>query len=215
MLFRETAGANAGRAVAGGAGARAVGRGRTFRSARTGLRAGVLVAVAAAALVSCTQASSGGGPGADVPDAAAEPAVDRTRGAEDAENAEDAEDADRAEREASAREDTAVPSPGPARVRDAFATLQATLDDTCTPGAGDCAYFLGRVTQELTGLDASMRADGKGPGHFEKPLTDMKALFDTLGEDRSEAHLEKHFSAIVGTRDGINTWMQDHPDDYR
>ncbi|CAM5590434.1 hypothetical protein SBADM41S_11747 [Streptomyces badius] len=60
-----------------------------------------------------------------------------------------------------------------------------------------------------------MRADTKGPGHFKKPLADMKTLFDELGDDRSEAHLEKHFSKIVGTRDAINTWMQDHPDDYR
>ncbi|MFI1187677.1 hypothetical protein [Streptomyces californicus] len=187
------------------------------RSAGTGLRAGVLVAAVAAALVSCTQASSGGGPGEGVPSAStsAGSAADRALGAEDVEESENVEDADRAEREASAGEDTVAPSPGPARVRDAFATLQATLGDTCTPGAGDCAYFLGRVTQELAELDESMRADGKGPGHFKKPLADMKALFDTLGEDRTEAHLEKHFSAIVGTRDGINTWMQDHPDDYR
>lgn len=209
MLFRETAGTNAGRAADGGTDARPDGRGRTYRSARTGLRAGVVVAAVAAALVSCSQASSGGGPGADVPGTSAEPAADRARGAESA------GDADRVGREAPTAEDTAVPSPEPALVRDAFATLQATLGETCTPGAGDCAYFLGRVTQELTELDESMRADSKGPGHFAKPLADMKALFATLGEDRTEAHLEKHFSAIVGTRDGINTWMQDHPDDYR
>ncbi|MFJ6613481.1 hypothetical protein ACIQPT_24735 [Streptomyces sp. NPDC091289] len=170
--------------------------------------------VVAAALVSCTQASSGGGPGADVPSTSAGSGQD-TDLARIAENAENAENADRAEREAGEAEDTAIPSPAPARVRDAFATLQATLDETCTPGAGDCAYFLGRVTRELTELDESMRADGKGPGHFKKPLADMKALFGKLGDDRSEAHLEKHFSEIVGTRDGINTWMQDHPDDYR
>ncbi|MEU5286043.1 hypothetical protein AB0G97_18790 [Streptomyces sp. NPDC020755] len=165
--------------------------------------------VVAAALVSCTQASSGGGPGGDVPTASAEPAADQERIAEDIENA------DQAEREAAEAEPTAVATPGPAPVRDAFATLQATLDDTCTPGAGDCAYFLGRVTRELTELDESMRADGKGPGHFKQPLADLKVLFDQLGDDRSEAHLEKYFSEIVGTRDGINTWMQDHPDDYR
>ncbi|MEV6471959.1 hypothetical protein [Streptomyces sp. NPDC051657] len=165
--------------------------------------------VVAAALVSCTQASSAGGPGGDVPAASAEPAADQARIAEDTENA------DRAEREAAAEEPTAAPTPGPELVRDAFATLQATLDDTCTPGAGDCAYFLGRITRELTELDEAMRADDKGPGHFEQPLADMKVLFDKLGDDRSEAHLEKHFTEIVGTRDGINTWMQDHPDDYR
>lgn len=60
-----------------------------------------------------------------------------------------------------------------------------------------------------------MRADGKGPGHFKKPLADLKVLFDTLGEDRSTPSLEKHFSEIVATRDGINAWMQDPPDDYR
>ncbi|MEU3055016.1 hypothetical protein [Streptomyces griseus] len=171
--------------------------------------------VMAAALVSCTQASSGGGPGADVPNAAADPAAaDAAQSAGNA-DADTVENADRAEREAGETEPTAAASPGPALVRDAFATLQATLNETCTPGAGDCAYFLGRVTRELTELDESMRADAKGPGHFKKPLADMKVLFDKLGDDRSEAHLEKHFSAIVGTRDGINTWMQDHPDDYR
>ncbi len=152
--------------------------------ARTGLRAGALAVVVAAALVSCTQASSGGGPDADV-------------------------------RNAAAAEPAAAPSPGPALVRDAFATLQATLNETCTPGAGDCAYFLGRVTRELTELDESMRADAKGPGHFEEPFADLKALFDKVGDDRSEAHLEKHFSEIVGTRNGINAWMQAHPDAYR
>ncbi|CAM5487738.1 hypothetical protein [Streptomyces fimicarius] [Streptomyces griseus] len=189
MLFRNTA------------------RTQGHRPARTGLRAGALAVVVAAALVSCTQASSGGGPGTDVPNAAADPAA--------ADAARSAENADAAEREAGEAEPTAAPSPGPALVRDAFATLQATLNETCTPGAGDCAYFLGRVTRELTELDESMRADTKGPGHFKKPLADMKVLFDKLGDDRSEAHLEKHFSEIVGTRDGINTWMQDHPDDYR
>ncbi|GGP60841.1 hypothetical protein GCM10010231_34530 [Streptomyces sindenensis] len=174
------------------------------RPARTGLRTGALAVVVAAALVSCTQASSDGGPDADAA---------RTVGS--------VANADRAEQEAGEtaqageNDPTAAPSPGPALVRDAFATLQATLGDTCTPGAGDCAYFLGRVTRELTELDESMRADAKGPGHFKEPLADMKTLFDKLGDDRSEAHLEKYFSEIVGTRDGINTWMQGHPDDYR
>ncbi len=103
---------------------------------RAGLRSAALAVVVAAALVSCTQASSGGGPGADVPSRSADAAADLARSAEGGENA---ENADRAEREAGEAEDTAVPSPAPARVRDAFATLQATLDDTCTPGAGDCA----------------------------------------------------------------------------
>lgn len=94
-------------------------------------------------------------------------------------------------------------------------TLQAALGDTCTPGAGECASFLGRGTREPAELDEPMRADAKGPGRFPQPLADRKALFATWGDDRSEAHLEKHFSTIVGTRDGINAWMQDHPDDYR
>ncbi|MFD7418531.1 hypothetical protein, partial [Kitasatospora purpeofusca] len=182
MLFRDAVRTTTGTGARVGA----------HRPVRTGLRTGALAVIVAAALVSCTQASSGGGPGADVPTASADPA-DRARSAEDTENA------DLAEREATAEEPAVVPTPGPALVRDAFATLQATLDDTCTPGAGDCAYFLGRVTRELTELDESMRADDKGPGHFKKPLADMKVLFDKLGDDRSEAHLETYFSEIVGT----------------
>ncbi|MFJ9635735.1 hypothetical protein [Streptomyces sp. NPDC101178] len=174
----------------------------------TGFRATAVAVLAAAALVSCTQAQTDGG-------LRAEPSA--TAPAGPAENADSVENADQAEQAAAeaTEEPTAPAEPAPELVRDAFATLQATLNDTCTPGAGDCAYFLGRVTQELTELDEAMRADPKGPGHFKQPLADMKVLFGKLGEDRSTPHLEKHFSEIVGTRDGINTWMQDHPDDYR
>ncbi|GGY96701.1 hypothetical protein CP967_21865 [Streptomyces nitrosporeus] len=124
---------------------------------------------------------------------------------------------------------TATPGPGtsgpgtgaegdglhPERVRDAFAGLQATLNETCTPGAGDCAYFLGRVHQELNGLDAAMKADGQGPDHFKEPPAWMGTLRTTLGDDVSTPNLEKHFDDLVGTRDRINTWMQGHPEDYR
>ncbi|MFJ9570630.1 hypothetical protein [Streptomyces bacillaris] len=175
-------------------------------TAARGLRTAAVAMLAAVALASCTQ---------DTPqDAAPAPA---SPSAAPADNADSADNADQAEQAASEpTEEPALPAePAPEAVRDAFATLQATLNDTCTPGAGDCAYFLGRVTQELTELDEAMRADPKGPGHFKQPLADMKTLFTKLGIDRSTPHLEKHFSAIVGTRDGINTWMQDHPDDYR
>ncbi|MFC8826123.1 hypothetical protein ACFT9I_12295 [Streptomyces sp. NPDC057137] len=97
-------------------------------------------------------------------------------------------------------------------VRDAFATLQATLNDDCTPG--DCDYFLGRVHDELAGLDTAMKADPKGPGHFKEPLELMAGLWKTLGDDTSTPNLEKHRTELIGTRDKINTWMQDHPDDY-
>ncbi|MFE1733492.1 hypothetical protein ACFW6X_25610 [Streptomyces bacillaris] len=173
-------------------------------TAARGLRATAVAMLAAAALASCTQ---------DTPQDAASP----RSSAPAAPSAAPVDNADQAEQAAAeATQEPALPAePAPEAVRDAFATLQATLNDTCTPGAGDCAYFLGRVTRELTELDEAMRADPKGPGHFKQPLADMKALFAKLGTDRSTPHLEKHFTAIVGTRDGINTWMQDHPDDYR
>ncbi|WP_435834784.1 hypothetical protein [Streptomyces bacillaris] len=176
-------------------------------TAARGLRATAVAMLAAAALASCTQ---------DTPQDAASPrsSAPAAPSAAPVDNADQAEQA--ASEAAEATQEPALPAePAPEAVRDAFATLQATLNDTCTPGAGDCAYFLGRVTRELTELDEAMRADPKGPGHFKQPLADMKALFAKLGTDRSTPHLEKHFTAIVGTRDGINTWMQDHPDDYR
>ncbi|MYT35169.1 hypothetical protein GTY66_03700 [Streptomyces sp. SID8356] len=176
---------------------------RRSTAAARGLRATAVALLAAAALASCTQ----NGPQDAAPAAVAPSAAP----ADHADNTDQAEPA-----APEATEEPALSAePAPEAVRDAFATLQATLGDTCTPGAGDCAYFLGRVTRELTELDEAMRADPKGPDHFKQPLADMKALFSTLGTDRSTPHLEKHFSAIVGTRDGINTWMQDHPDDYR
>ncbi|MFI8257563.1 hypothetical protein [Streptomyces filamentosus] len=104
-------------------------------------------------------------------------------------------------------------SPAPVeKVRDAFATLQATLDDSC---ATDCVYFLTRVHKELQELDMAMKADPKGPGHFPEPIARMAELNETLGGDSSFENLKKHEKELVGTRDFINTWMQDHPDDYR
>lgn len=97
-------------------------------------------------------------------------------------------------------------------VRDAFATLQATLNDDCAPG--DCAYFLGRVHDELAGLDTAMKADPKGPAHFKEPLELTSKLWKTLGDDTSTPNLENHRTELIGTRDKINLWMQDHPDDY-
>ncbi|MFD6244162.1 hypothetical protein [Streptomyces roseolus] len=98
------------------------------------------------------------------------------------------------------------------KVRDAFATLQATLNDSC---ATDCSYFLGRVHKELQELDMAMKADPKGPGHFPEPIARMAELNETLAGDASYPNLKKHRKELIGTRDFINTWMQDHPDDYR
>ncbi|MFE0733839.1 hypothetical protein [Streptomyces sp. NPDC058855] len=113
--------------------------------------------------------------------------------------------------------DTGTPetpaTPGPERVRDAFAGLQATLDNSCATDG--CAYFLGRVHEELLGLDRAMKADPKGPGHFPEPIALIAELERDLGTDRSAANLEKHQKSLLSTRDRINTWMQDHPDDYR
>ncbi|MFC9296856.1 hypothetical protein ACFTWH_33415 [Streptomyces sp. NPDC057011] len=129
---------------------------------------------------------------------------------------------------AAASSQGAAPSPGPAsasasasapadlppeKVRDAFAGLQATLDDACTPG--NCAYFLGRVYDELHRLNRSMKADPKGPGHFPEPIGLIAKLDAELGGDRTFENLKKHQTSLIGTRDEINTWMQGHPDDYR
>ncbi|MFG2750538.1 hypothetical protein [Streptomyces xanthophaeus] len=110
----------------------------------------------------------------------------------------------------------ALPDPEnlpPEKVRDSFAGLQATLDDACTPG--NCAYFLGRVYDELHRLDRSMKADPKGPGHFPEPIALIAKLDKELGGDRTFENLKKHQTSLIGTRDKINTWMQGHPDDYR
>ncbi|MEU9031801.1 hypothetical protein AB0D46_30600 [Streptomyces sp. NPDC048383] len=98
-------------------------------------------------------------------------------------------------------------------VRDAFAGLQATLNDSCTPG--NCAYFLGRVHDELHRMDRAMKADPKGPGHFPEPINLIAKLDKQLGGDRSFENLKKNQTTLIATRDKINTWMQGHPDDYR
>ncbi|MGW7054459.1 hypothetical protein [Streptomyces sp. NPDC054887] len=104
-------------------------------------------------------------------------------------------------------------APPPEKVRDAFAGLQATLNESCTPE--NCAYFLGRVYDELHRLDRAMKADPKGPGHFPEPIELIKKLDTELSDDRSFENLKKHQTSLIGTRDKINTWMQGHPDDYR
>lgn len=101
----------------------------------------------------------------------------------------------------------------PELVRDAFAGLQATLNDSCTPG--NCAYFLGRVYDELHGMDRAMQHDPKGPGHFSEPIALIAKLDRQLGDDHAFDNLKKHQTVLIGTRDKINVWMQGHPDDYR
>ncbi|MET9607799.1 hypothetical protein ABZZ17_22465 [Streptomyces sp. NPDC006512] len=98
-------------------------------------------------------------------------------------------------------------------VRDAFAGLQATLNDSCTPG--NCSYFLGRVYDELHRMDRAMKADAKGPGHFPEPISLIAKLDKQLGGDRSFENLKKNQKTLIDTRDKINVWMQGHPDDYR
>ncbi|GHI40840.1 hypothetical protein [Streptomyces violascens] len=104
-------------------------------------------------------------------------------------------------------------TPSAEKVRDAFAGLQATLGDSCTPG--NCAYFLGRVYDELHRTDRAMKADPKGPGHFPEPIALVKKLDAELGGDRSFANLKRHQTSLIATRDKINKWMQGHPEDYR
>ncbi|MDJ0345746.1 hypothetical protein QMK19_34700 [Streptomyces sp. H10-C2] len=108
---------------------------------------------------------------------------------------------------------SAPPSPDVEKVRDAFAGLQATLQDSCTPG--NCEYFLGRVHDELTRMDGAMKADPRGPGHFNAPLAWIAQLRKKLGSDTSFPNLKAHQDALISTRGKINTWMQSHPEDYR
>ncbi|MEU4129537.1 hypothetical protein [Streptomyces wuyuanensis] len=164
------------------------------------LRAAALVALPAALLVACSSADSGS------PKAGGSPAAARA-GVEAEQPA-----------AAAAPEEATTPAAGdtppPEKVRDAFAGLQATLQDGCTTEER-CAYFLGRVYDELERLDRAMKADPKGPGHFPEPIEWISGLRGTIGPDRSYPNLKAHEGELVGTRDRINTWMQDHPDDYR
>ncbi|MEU9852519.1 hypothetical protein [Streptomyces sp. NPDC047974] len=180
---------------------------------KTPVRRAALVAAALAALaVSCSTTPE--------PDDAARVAPKATATAEataapeaTATAAPDGADAlpDDATRSPAPTQDPYAPESGE-KVRDAFATLQATLNDSC---ATDCSYFLGRVHKELQELDMAMKSDPKGPGHFPEPIARMAELNETLAGDASFPNLKKHQKELIGTRDFINTWMQDHPDDYR
>ncbi|MEW2488216.1 hypothetical protein [Streptomyces sp. NPDC048411] len=178
---------------------------RTF--ART---AAALPLLLGAFLVGCSSADTTEGAGEDVPYAA--PSANAAAASKAAEAGDADAEASAAAEDAAASE---VLATRPAPVRDAFATLQATLGETCTPGAGDCGYVLGRVNDQLVGLEASMKAYPNGPGRFKEPVAWVAALRTSLNGDTSTANLEKHRSELLGTRDRINTWMQGHPEDYR
>ncbi|TXS39305.1 hypothetical protein EAO72_21055 [Streptomyces sp. or43] len=169
-----------------------------------------MAAALVGALAGCTGASTPQGPGDDVPYVA--PSANAS--AVNKEIEQDEADAEAsAAAEANAAQEKAFNRPE--EVRDAFAGLQATYQDGCAPGDGNCAYFLGRVNDELNGLDKSMKADAGGPDHFKEPMARISALRTTLAGDTSTANLEKHRKQLLGTRDRINTWMQGHPEDYR
>ncbi|WP_078622209.1 hypothetical protein [Streptomyces sp. NRRL S-244] len=170
----------------------------------------VLAAALAALSVSCSTSPKESAP----PAASSAPAADPSAAATPSAAGSAAPDAS-----APASPPAASHTPSPQRsepvslVRDAFAGLQATLGESCTPG--NCAYFLGRVYDELHRMDAAMKADAKGPGHFPEPIALIKKLDAELAGDRSFENLKKHQTTLIGTRDKINTWMQGHPDDYR
>ncbi|MFB7916573.1 hypothetical protein [Streptomyces sp. NPDC056061] len=182
---------------------------------RTTATAVATATVLGAFLTGCAAgADASQGPGGGVPYVA--PSVNAAaadRAADAAAAAKEAEDAASADTEAAAA--TEADRNRPEAVRDAFAGLQATTAETCTPGSANCAYFLGRVNDELTRLEKAMKADAQGPGHFEEPPARIGSLHAALNGDVSTANPEKHRTELLGTRDRINTWMQNHPEDYR
>ncbi|GAX51756.1 hypothetical protein SO3561_03263 [Streptomyces olivochromogenes] len=108
----------------------------------------------------------------------------------------------------------AAPGAAVPQVRDAFAVLQATYNDSCgTPG--NCQYFLNRLLTNLDDLGNSMKASPKGTAHFRQPLAWIGQMQTALDGDFTFDNLHKHQSLLVTTRDKINTWMQSYPDDYR
>ncbi|MFJ2087763.1 hypothetical protein ACIOEW_00680 [Streptomyces sp. NPDC087901] len=166
------------------------------------------------ALAGCTEANTSQGPGGDVPYVA--PSVNAAAASKGIERSEaDAEAAASAEAYAELQAAVEGAAKRPADVRDAFAGLQATYQDGCAPGGANCAYFLGRVNDELTSLERSMKADNDGPNHFKEPMGWISGLRTTLAGDTSTDNLEKHRKQLIGTRDRINVWMQGHPEDYR
>ncbi|MFF2331721.1 MULTISPECIES: hypothetical protein [unclassified Streptomyces] len=185
-------------------------RARTRGAATTGAAAAVL----ATFLAGCSSSATSQGPGDDVPYVA--PSVNAAAAAEAAEDAAAAKNAsDEASADAEAAAAAEAARNRPEAVRDAFAGLQATLNDSCTPGTANCVYVLGRINDELTRLDTSMRADAQGPAHFKEPLAWIGTLRGTMKDDTSAENLEKHRSELIGTRDRVNTWMHGHPEDYR
>jgi hypothetical protein len=108
----------------------------------------------------------------------------------------------------------AAPGAAVPQVRDAFAVLQATYNDSCGTPA-NCQYFLNRLLTNLDDLGNSMKASPKGTAHFGRPLAWIGQMRTALGGDFTFDNLHKHQSLLVATRDKINTWMQSHPDDYR
>jgi hypothetical protein len=99
------------------------------------------------------------------------------------------------------------PAPGAATAQAPTATAEAD------PGAGAASGQAAAVAPS-PGPEA-MRADPKGPEHFAGALVSLDELDRLLGDDASADHLRAHQEELFGTRDRVNLWMQDHPDDYR
>ncbi|MFJ4880841.1 hypothetical protein ACIP93_37315 [Streptomyces sp. NPDC088745] len=176
---------------------------------KSSLRRAVVAAVTLSALtVSCGADAKPDRPQAAASHAGAEGAAtpSETSGKDEPSDPDDSSD------ESSGSSGTATPAPE--AVRDAFAGLQATLDDSCAD-PGNCSYVLSRTYEELHGLDEAMKADPKGPGHFPEPLAWIRKLDAKLGGDLGFENLKKNQKLLISTRDRINTWMQGHPDDYR
>lgn len=108
----------------------------------------------------------------------------------------------------------AAPGAAVPAVRDSFAVLQATYNDSCDT-EGNCVYFLNRLITNLDDLYNSMKASPREPAHFDVPVGLIAQLQTTLHGDFSYANLKTHRTLLISTRDKVNTWMQGHPEDYR
>ncbi|WP_424217293.1 hypothetical protein ACN20G_35000 (plasmid) [Streptomyces sp. BI20] len=183
---------------------------------RSSLSLGVFAALTAAALLSGCASPDGGSKAASSPSVSGAPAASTPTAAADPASGTPVSESPVAatpDGAGASGADAVAGTPGPEKVRDAFAGLQATLDGSCTPA--ECDWWISRVDREMRELGEAMRADPKGPGHFPEPLRWIKELDRTLGGDHSARNLRAHEKQLIRTRDRINTWMQDHPDDYR
>ncbi|WP_125521517.1 hypothetical protein [Streptomyces sp. WAC 06783] len=99
-------------------------------------------------------------------------------------------------------------------VRNAFARVQARLNEGCGQSQQTCGEYLESAMENLDFLLRAMRESPKGADYFNSPVKWIEETQKKVS-NQSSRDIVKHEAQIVQTLKRVNDWMQHHPEDYR